>query len=103
MPRKVATYRPVNAEVNPPRPCDRTEGRREAKRFYASERWRRLRALFLRENPLCAACERNGRTTAARHVHHKRKRQDHPDLALDWDNLEALCQPCHSIETGEGK
>jgi 5-methylcytosine-specific restriction protein A len=65
------------------------------KAFYASTRWRRLRAVFLRSHPLCAECQRKGLLTAAAHVHHKEERKDRPELALDWANLEALCQPCH--------
>ena len=62
----------------------------------ASARWRRLRAWFLSHNPLCDRCSAAGLTVAAEHVHHILERKARPDLALDSDNLQALCQPCHN-------
>lgn len=78
------------------------ESRRMDNRFYASSAWRRLRAAFLVEHPLCQDCERQGRTTAAVHVHHVRPRKDRPELALVWGNLQALCQPCHNAKGRDG-
>lgn len=56
--------------------------------------WRRNRGYFLRENPVCQAnaCER-----PANEVDHIiPKRQGGTD---SWDNLQALCKPCHSRKT----
>lgn len=97
MPKRVPTYNPPHfSRARATRAYETTAPRLADKRFYASAAWLRLRAAFLAEHPLCADCERAGRVTAAEHVHHLKERKDHPELALDWDNLEALCQPCHN-------
>ena len=64
--------------------------RRADKAFYCSGPWRRLRAAFLKSNPLCLDCKKAGRVTLAVHVHHVEERKDNPSRALDWSNLEAL-------------
>ena len=50
----------------------------------------------LREHPLCFDCQREGRTTAASHVHHVVELATAPDLALDPSNHRSLCHACHS-------
>lgn len=55
-----------------------------------------MRRLVLAEQPLCAECERQGVTAVASAVHHKRDLRDAPELALDRDNLEGLCESCHN-------
>jgi len=67
--------------------------------FLGSVAWQKLRRAKLRANPLCECCEAAGRTTPAMQVHHKQARQDAPDLALDWDNLESVCTRCHRAYT----
>jgi len=52
--------------------------------------------VYLAEHPLCEDCEAKGQISAAVDVHHIRDRRDNPDLALDYDNLQALCKPCHN-------
>jgi 5-methylcytosine-specific restriction enzyme A len=77
----------------------RTETRLEMNRFYAHPRWRRLRRAFLMENPLCDECSKAGRTEPAIDVHHIKERSEHPALAYEWTNLQALCKQCHAIKT----
>jgi 5-methylcytosine-specific restriction endonuclease McrA len=64
-----------------------------AQRGYGAE-WRRLRAVILkRDEGLCQACLRAGRTTVATQVDHVI-----PKAAGGTDdpsNLRALCRPCH--------
>lgn len=97
MPRKVPTYRPAHlTSARTARAYETSSSRLADKRFYASAAWLRLRSAFLAEHPLCVDCERAGRVTEAKHVHHLKERKDHPELALEWNNLEALCQPCHN-------
>lgn len=73
----------------------------EDNRFYASARWRKLRAYKLSLNPLCEKCQRAGRVTQALHVHHVEERKDRPDLAYELSNLESLCVPCHGTMRGK--
>lgn len=54
-------------------------------------RWQKLRRYYLAVNPLCAKCERTGRTTPATVVHHIDSDQTYNHL----DNLMALCRGCH--------
>ena len=75
---------------------ERRDVRQADKNFYASKRWRQLRARKLKATPLCEECRRQGRLTPAVHVHHLQPRKARPDLAYDPANLEALCLPCHN-------
>lgn len=56
--------------------------------------WRRIRARYVAEHPLCKQCQKDGRLTPTQEVHHilpLSKGGTH-----DFDNLMALCKPCHS-------
>lgn len=73
--------------------------RRKAKE--RSPHWSRLRDVFLRQHPSCAACGlRKGLQ-----VHHKRPYHLHPELELDTTNLVTLCmtvrRQCH-LDLGHG-
>lgn len=88
-------------------------------RLLNSKQWRELRIAYLREHPLCERCIREGKAagvpdgyiTPAIDVHHRvpvetaKTLQEMERLAYDWNNLEALCIPCHSRthqEMGKG-
>ncbi len=71
-----------------------------AQRGYDSK-WKKARAQFLRDNPLCAMCQAKGRFVAARVVDHKlpfRRADGSIDRHLQWSrsNWQSLCTPCHS-------
>ena len=83
------------------REYDRRRGS-PSKRGY-DDRWERLRKLYLHANPLCEDCLEQDTVTLAEQVHHKRKVSEHPELRLCWDNLRALCAPCHSKRTARGE
>lgn len=62
-----------------------------------SHEWDKVSRMFKRNNPLCVHCLKDGRTTASREVDHIiPKVQGGTD---EWDNLQALCKPCHSVKT----
>ena len=72
-----------------------------AKRGY-DRRWRRFREWFLRQKPLCEECKEQGRTTAAKEVHHIKPIKGPNDRnRLDPDNCKALCKSCHSRITAK--
>lgn len=72
------------------------------KRPYDSERWRKARAWFLAQNPLCAYCARMGRDKGATAVDHIKPWKEGKTAAeryqLFWDseNWQPLCASCHS-------
>lgn len=61
-------------------------------------RWRKYRATFLQEHPLCVACQRVGKLVAAQHVDHIVPYRDGDDF-YDSTNHQALCHACHSQKT----
>lgn len=66
--------------------------------FYISKPWRRVRLYVLQRNMYwCQVCKRRFANT----VHHKTARKERPDLALDPENLEAICAICHNQEHPE--
>jgi len=68
----------------------------ENSKFLNSSAWRRLRAVFLAENPLCVRCLAADKLTPATIAHHVVERSADPSLALDPANLEAICQAHHN-------
>lgn len=42
-------------------------------------------------------CKADGKVTLAQCVHHIKHLKDHPELALDINNLQSLCNACHNI------
>lgn len=81
---------------------------RFARSFYTSDEWRACRAGYLdKVGGLCERCLAKGIITAgdSKHpieVHHKTRLTPatlaDPSVALNWDNLEALCWQCHREE-----
>lgn len=67
--------------------------------FYTSSIWRNTQARILKENHYeCQRCKNRGLVIKARTVHHKKYLRDYPELALDDNNLEAICENCHYDE-----
>lgn len=72
-------------------------------RLLNTQRWRKLRSEYLSANPLCEDCLIRDLSRPAQCVHHIHpiERASGNDalmaqLAYDWSNLRALCNPCHS-------
>lgn len=74
---------------------------KEYQRLLNSKRWKTLRADYLRAHPLCEMCEAEGYVVASIDCHHRKpvesaKTQTEMErLCYDWNNLQALCIPCH--------
>lgn len=61
--------------------------------LYANPKYRKQRALFLRDHPLCSMCPKATPSTTLDHkIPHK------GNLKLFWDqkNWQALCDHCHN-------
>jgi len=74
----------------------------DARRGTAAERgydgrWRKIRLMHLRGQPLCVHCLAAGRTTAASEVDHITPLANGGTHAPE--NLQSLCKPCHSVKT----
>jgi 5-methylcytosine-specific restriction protein A len=62
--------------------------------------WRKLRAEFLRANPICQCDECRGkRVSIAQVVDHIQPIETHPELRLAWSNLRSMAKQCHDKHT----
>jgi 5-methylcytosine-specific restriction enzyme A len=74
-----------------------------ARRGYGP-RWRRARAAFLVQHPLCAACWAQGRVVRATVVDHRTPHRGDPERFWNETNWQGLCKPCHDTKTArEGR
>ena len=65
--------------------------------FYHSKGWRLTRKFYIKANPLCEQCTREGRTTGGQMVDHIKPISLGPtSLRLDQTNLQTLCNSCHN-------
>ncbi|QGT99520.1 Phage holin [Candidatus Syntrophocurvum alkaliphilum] len=69
-----------------------------ASRGYDS-RWRKARKRFLKANPLCRYCEKEGRITPATVVDHIVPHRGDEKLFWDEGNWQPLCKRCHDRKT----
>lgn len=63
--------------------------------FYNSTPWRKVRAMKLRQDPLCEECGKQGRIKEAALVHHLQEIKDGGER-LAFDNLQSVCTACHN-------
>ena len=72
--------------------------------FYNSKAWRKTRRLFLmRESFTCALCGGVGDACIVHHIKHITPGNiNDPAITLNFDNLQALCLPCHNSMHGDG-
>ena len=63
--------------------------------FYHSKAWRMTRKFYIKANPLCEQCSRDGRTTGGQMVDHIRQITMGGDR-LHQSNLQTLCNSCHA-------
>jgi 5-methylcytosine-specific restriction enzyme A len=74
-----------------------------AKKFYNSKQWKQCRDSYKQKvNGLCERCLKNGEYVIGDEVHHKKYitpiNINDPNITLNHDNLELLCQSCHMKE-----
>jgi hypothetical protein len=64
--------------------------------FFASRAWRELRYKVLASlGGKCCLCGRTAHHGVVLHVDHIRPASKYPDLRLDFDNLQVLCEDCN--------
>ena len=75
-------------------------------RFYHSQAWRKMSEQILRRDHYeCQECRKKLRSGVrtkikrATQVHHIVPYETRPDLGLDEDNLEAICDGCHNEDS----
>lgn len=109
-------YRPRNPCRAPgcPNLCDKgvycaehahlsAERQREtAERRGYDSKWRKARKAYLRRNPLCVECMREGRLTPATVIDHIIPHRGDERLFWNQGNWQPLCQSCHNRKTGNG-
>jgi 5-methylcytosine-specific restriction protein A len=67
-------------------------------RIYGS-RWKRARAAFLRDRPLCTQCGQSGLLRPAIVVDHITPHGGDMTLFWEQDNWQSMCKPCHDRKT----
>lgn len=77
--------------------CDLRRGTRTERGY--SNAWLRASKAFLISHPLCAECERQGKTTPATEVDHIIPHKGNGKLFWDSNNWQPLCHECHSRKT----
>jgi len=60
---------------------------------YGSD-WKKIRARYIKANPLCELCKAKGRYVPAEVVHHIMELEH--GGTHDFENLQSLCKSCHS-------
>lgn len=64
--------------------------------FYESREWKELRYRVLEKHgTACQCCGAGRKTGAIVHVDHIKPRSRYPELELDFDNLQVLCEACN--------
>lgn len=102
MPSKPPVHRPNGWKPKPDRAeyhrrYDATQ--RQHRDLYGSAEWTALSRQHRRENPLCAHCLQEGRTSPAGVVDHITPVSVDRSRGLDPSNLQSLCHKCHAIKT----
>jgi 5-methylcytosine-specific restriction protein A len=94
MPFSRPVHQPIGAQTWQQRKADYIAHRPSASRVYG-RRWRKLRAAFLAQHPLCAC----GCGYAAAVVDHITPHNGDDALMYAWDNLRAMTKACHDRKT----
>ena len=98
MPVRPPSFRPKHLpEGQTSRLYDRDRGTRTDRGY--DNRWLRARSVFLKQHPLCAICETEGRITPATLVDHRVPHRGNMVFFWDQTNWQSLCPSCHSRKT----
>jgi hypothetical protein len=70
--------------------------KRQSKSFLTSKEWKELRGLVVATyGRKCMKCKRTPKNPKMTHVDHIKCRKLHPELSLDFNNLQVLCCRCN--------
>lgn len=64
-----------------------------------TSRWRTARSRFLKVNPFCLHCQKQGKLVKATVVDHITPHRGDQDLFWDQSNWQPLCKSCHDRKT----
>lgn len=71
-------------------------------KLYRTSAWKKVRCAYLSEHPVCERCKALGRIRPATQVHHRihltEQNVGDPNVSLNFENLESLCDECHAKE-----
>lgn len=83
---------------------EKPRGNEDIRRRYRIERWARLRQIVMeRDNGLCRMCLKQGIVKPGNQIDHIQKAMDNLNLFWDIQNLQTLCDRCHSQKTARGQ
>ena len=100
MPTRAPTHRPIRlANGGVPHKVHNTRAKTADRGYDAT--WRKLRAVYLRQHPLCMCdeCKASGAVVAAEVVDHIIPIAERPELRLEWSNLRAMSKQHHDRHT----
>lgn len=66
-------------------------------------RWQKVRRMYLRRNPLCVECLKEGNIEPATIVDHIEPHRGDNEKFWNEDNFQSLCERCHNRKTAKGK
>uniref|UniRef100_A0A6M3L6N9 Putative homing endonuclease n=1 Tax=viral metagenome TaxID=1070528 RepID=A0A6M3L6N9_9ZZZZ len=67
--------------------------------MYQDSRWKKLRKIFLYNNPFCVECTKQGKDIQSTEVDHIQPHNGDYETFFDINNLQGLCKSCHSSKT----
>ena len=88
--------------------CKTHKSKEEDMRLTSTERgynyrWQKVRKIYLRRNPLCFECLKEGRIEPATVVDHIEPHRGDNEKFWNEDNFQSLCERCHNRKTAKGK
>jgi 5-methylcytosine-specific restriction endonuclease McrA len=95
--RKAAKRAAKRLKIAQPKPTKKpSKYKVEAAEFYASDRWKELRYLALKNcGSQCLCCGATRADGAVLHVDHIKPRYHYPELQWELSNLQVLCADCN--------
>lgn len=98
MPKDAGKFKPNWIPESKPTP--KQSGRKERDPRYSTARWQKVRALHLRDKPLCVECEKKGIIKQANVLDHVIPHRINGSIDFfDSSNHQGLCTRCHNSKS----